>query len=161
MSQLSVTLFRLITSLTLCYAPLEHFTKDLKICWKGKWNSSTKKKKVFWQSLFYPDKGLLLYHFQSSCTVNLVDIQNGFNSVSLYLGDILDRTTLLSCWSCPPLQMVVAALWEKCGFFSLPTKHVYYCLNSLIKKYEFNHLSLASVEDWEITGVIQTLLILF
>lgn len=30
MSQLSVTLFRLITSFTLCYAPLEHFTKDLK-----------------------------------------------------------------------------------------------------------------------------------
>lgn len=30
MSQLSVTLFRLITSLTLCYAPLENFTKDLK-----------------------------------------------------------------------------------------------------------------------------------
>lgn len=30
MSQLSVTLFRLITSFTLCYAPLEYFTKDLK-----------------------------------------------------------------------------------------------------------------------------------
>lgn len=30
MSQLSVALFRLITSLTLCCAPLEYYTKDLK-----------------------------------------------------------------------------------------------------------------------------------
>lgn len=119
MSQLSVTLFRLITSLTLCYAPLENFTKDLKSVEKVNEIHPGKKKeeRFFWQSLFYPDKGLLLYLLQFSCTGKLVDIQNGFNTVSLYLGDILDCTTLLSCWRRPPLQMVVAALWKKKVFF--------------------------------------------
>lgn len=52
MSQLSVTLFRLITSLTLCCAPSEYFTKDLKSV--GKVNEihlGKKKKKDFSDSL--------------------------------------------------------------------------------------------------------------
>lgn len=112
MSQFSVTHLRLITSLTLCYAPLEYFTKDSKSVEKVNEIQKEKKKKArfFRQSLFYPDKGLLLYHLESSCTAKLVDIQNGFNTVSLYLRDVLACTTLLSCWGCPPLQMAAAAL---------------------------------------------------
>lgn len=45
MSQLSVTHLRLITSLTLCYAPLEYFTKDSKSVEKVNEIQKEKKKK--------------------------------------------------------------------------------------------------------------------
>lgn len=47
MSQLSVTLFRLITSLTLCRAPSEYFTKDLKSVEKVNEIHLGKNEKVF------------------------------------------------------------------------------------------------------------------
>lgn len=138
MSQLSVTLFRLITSLTLCCAPSEYFTKDLKSVGKVNEIHLGKKKieRFFWQSLFYPDKGLLLYHLQSWRTAKLVDIQDGVNIVSLHLGDIPAHSKLLSCPSRPPLQMPAIVLWKKKkkkSFSSLSTNHVGYSLGSLIK----------------------------
>lgn len=52
MSQLSVTLFSLITSLTLCYVPLEYFTKDLKSVEKVNEIHPEKKKKEKERNIF-------------------------------------------------------------------------------------------------------------
>lgn len=147
MSQLSVTLFRLITSLTLCYAPLECFTKDLKSVEKVNEIHPGKKQKDFSDSLCSTQikNCFCMYRLQSSCAAKLVDIQMAL--IRCHCTWDTSQTTPCFCH----IGVALPSKWlsllcvKNVGFFSLPTKHVYYFLDSLIKKQEFNHHSFARV----------------
>lgn len=144
MSQFSVTLSRLITSLTLCYAPFEYFTKDLKSVEKVNEIHPEKKQKDFSDSL---------------CCTQIRDCFCIIYSLRAQQSLLTFRVALRQChctWETSqptprfchvgialPSKWLLPLREKKFGFSAFPTKPVYYSLKSLIKKQEFNHLSLA------------------